>query len=295
MDAAVQMIIERGWSIDPSQRPSFDQIFSVLEAIEFRLSRGVDSARVYEFISLVGSGSEASGADILWEKRLAKAAEREPSKFLLKDWEFPVSKVTRGGRFPWLVKKGDPFDVPDGIIAHLTRQCGGNVHDCYVVNVTCGSFEKETQGGNPRSGAANNDPKFAAENAADLQAASLFLSTYRKKEDRVPHTRNNWLCYDFKGRRIVPTHYAIRTYGDSPGGEHLKSWLVETSADGKSWYEVAREKDNDRLNGKSLTGTFAVAGVAGCRLIRLVNIGRNHFGTDCLCISAWEIFGRLIE
>jgi hypothetical protein len=35
-------------------------------------------------------------------------------------------------------------DIPDGIIAHLTRECGGNVHDHHVVDVTCGLFEKET-------------------------------------------------------------------------------------------------------------------------------------------------------
>jgi hypothetical protein len=37
------------------------------------------------------------------------------------------------------------IDVPDGIIAHLTRECGGNVHDRHVVEVTWGSFGKETQ------------------------------------------------------------------------------------------------------------------------------------------------------
>jgi hypothetical protein len=50
------------------------------------------------------------------------------------------------------VKKGDgwrpgkEFDVPDGIIAHLTRECGGNLHDCHVVHGTSGSLEKETRG-----------------------------------------------------------------------------------------------------------------------------------------------------
>jgi hypothetical protein len=44
-----------------------------------------------------------------------------------------------------------------------------------------------------------------------------------------------------------------------------------------------------------LSGTFTVAGGGECRFIRLVNIGRNHFGTDVLCISAWKIFGSLIE
>jgi hypothetical protein len=103
------------------------------------------------------------------------------------------------------------------------------------------------------------------------------------------------LCYDFKARRIVPTHYAIRTHHDGSGHSHLKSWLVETSADGKSWREVAREMDNRQLNGKYFTGTFAVAGGGECRFIRLVNMGRTHSGHDTLLISAWEIFGSLVE
>jgi hypothetical protein len=52
------------------------------------------------------------------------------------------------------------------------------------------------------------------------------------------------VCCDFKERRIVPTNYAIRTYWNPPDRCHLKSWLVETSADGKNWREVAREENN---------------------------------------------------
>jgi hypothetical protein len=59
-------------------------------------------------------------------------------------------------QFPLLGKKLMYFDVPDGIIAHLTRECGGNVHDCHVVEVRSGSFEKETYGANPDSGAYDN-------------------------------------------------------------------------------------------------------------------------------------------
>jgi hypothetical protein len=43
----------------------------------------------------------------------------------------------------------------------------------------------------------------------------------------------------------VPTHYTIRTNYGGPGRWHLKSWLVETSTDGKSWRKVAREEDNE--------------------------------------------------
>jgi hypothetical protein len=75
----------------------------------------------------------------------------------------------------------------------------------------------------------------------------------------------------------------------------LKSWLVETLTDGKNWQEVACEEDNNHFNGNRFTGTFAVSGGEECRFIRLVNIGRNHFGSGQVVISAWEIFGNLIE
>jgi hypothetical protein len=194
-------------------------------------------------------------------------------------------------QIPPSVKKGKYFDVPDGIIAHLTRECGGNVHDRHVVDITCGSFEKETRRANPHSGAFGNNPNYAA----DLETDSRFVSACRIRSEDIPHTRNNWICYDFKERRIVPTHYTIRTHGGGPGGTHLKSWLVETSADGKSWQEVAHEEDNKQLNGNYFTATFAVSGGEECRFIRLVNIGRNHHGNDALCITAWEIFGGLFK
>jgi archaellum component FlaC len=198
-------------------------------------------------------------------------------------------------QFPPSVKKGKYFDLPNGITAHLTRECGGNVHDRHVVDVTCGSLEKETCGANPHSGAFDNRPDCAAKNAADLESHSQFFSAYRYKKEDIPHTRNNWLCYDFNESRIVPTHYTIRTFNNGPGLQHLKSWLVETSADGKSWREVAREEDNGQLNGKLFAGTFAVADGGECHFIRLVNIGRNHYGDDRFLITAWEIFGSLFE
>jgi hypothetical protein len=71
--------------------------------------------------------------------------------------QFPpsVKKVTRMGISPWQAAGEWKIDVPDGIIAHLTRECGGKVHKRHVVDITSGSFEKETQGANLHSGAYN--------------------------------------------------------------------------------------------------------------------------------------------
>jgi hypothetical protein len=203
-------------------------------------------------------------------------------------------------QFPRSLKKGKlrdgkgkqtkiTSDIPDGIIAHLTRKCGRNVHDHHIVVMTLGSFEKETEG------LDDDDPRWAARNAADLETDLFFCSVYRSDKKDIPHTRNNWLCYDFKERRIVPTHYTIRTHAGygGPGGHHLKL-LVETSVDGESWREVAREEDNKQLNGARFIGTFAVANGRECDFIRLVRIGRNHAENDMLLISGWQIFGSLI-
>jgi hypothetical protein len=89
------------------------------------------------------------------------------------------------------MRKVGEFDAPDGIIAHLTGECRGNVHDRQVVAITSGSFEKETVGANPHSGAYNDLPQHAAKNVADLKTDSCFRSAYREKKEDIPHTRNN--------------------------------------------------------------------------------------------------------
>jgi hypothetical protein len=128
-----------------------------------------------------------------------------------------------------------------------------------------------------------------------METDSTFYSAYRRMEEDIQHTKNNWICYDFKERRVAPTHYAIRTYVGNRGSNHLKSWLVETSADGEAWQEIDHRENNDDLNGTYATRTFPVAKGGPCRLIRLVNIGRNHFGYDCLMVTAWDVFGSLVE
>jgi hypothetical protein len=184
-----------------------------------------------------------------------------------------------------LVNPQERFGVPEGIIAHLTKECGGNVHDYGIVEVTSGSFEYTTRRPNGCR---------PAQCVADLEVDSTFYSAYRRRNEEIPHTRNNWICYDFKDRVIVPSHYAIRSYVGDKGSNHLKSWIIETSTDAQEWTEVDRQEDNDELNGIYLTGTFALSQCAPCRFIRLVNIGKNHFGYDSIMISAWEIFGTLL-
>jgi hypothetical protein len=203
--------------------------------------------------------------------KAASASESAPPRHRL---EFPPSCPKKG-----LLRRRC---VPDGIVAHLSRRCGGNVHDRELVGITS-------------SDPAHDDLCCAAKNAADMETDVCFISAERDCKEDIPNSRNNWICYDFRDKRIVPTHYAIRSWRVMSGGSHPKSWIVETSEDGESWKEIDRREDSDKLNDAQVVGVFEVRDARECRLIRLVNVGRNHFGNDCLHIEAWEVFGTLVE
>jgi hypothetical protein len=94
-------------------------------------------------------------------------------------------------------------------------------------------FETDAVGANPHSGAFKNCPEYA-KNATDLEADFVFTLAYDERDEGISHTRNNWFCYDFKKKTIMP----IRSFNAGPGYSYLKLWLVEMSADGEDWREL---------------------------------------------------------
>jgi hypothetical protein len=192
---------------------------------------------------------------------------------------FPNSK-----EFPPLVRKSEAFDVPDGIIADLTRQCGGNVHDCQIVTVTSSPQYR-----------GNSPEKTAAQNVADLATESTFRLPYCARQEDTHNGANSWIRYDFKNLRIMPTHYAVRSHASGWGFAHLKSWVVEISVDGKHWTLIDSRNTNAELNNPVATRTYPVAASRPCRFIKVSNVGPSHSRYDSLVISGWEIFGSLLE
>ena len=108
-----------------------------------------------------------------------------------------------------------PFD---GIIAHLTRECRGNVHEKKWVDIT---------------GSSLYGPGHETKYIAELGKPSAFLS------ELLP---NSWVCYDFKERRVTPTGYTLSNYVWG----WPKSWVIEVSNEGGegSWEDVDRRDDN---------------------------------------------------
>ena len=175
------------------------------------------------------------------------------------------------GKIERIKKKSDPLD---GIIAHLTRECGGNVHEKGIVKVTALSCFKA----------------HVPENAVDLGSDSHFASQ---------SSPNQWICYDFGGRRVTPTSYSIRSYCNVPGGAHPRSWVLEVSNDGSEglWEVVDSHENNFNLNDRHVICNFVISAPpsGAFRFVRLRQTGKNHYehGGDSLNISALELFGAL--
>jgi hypothetical protein len=90
-----------------------------------------------------------------------------------------------------------------GIISKLTRMHGGNVHERGIINVSASSV-------------VSTNKSYAAQNAVDLDQQNIFYS---------PNEPNQWLCFDFKDRRIQLTNYSIAAHTSY----FLRSWVVEGS------------------------------------------------------------------
>ena len=178
----------------------------------------------------------------------------------------PKGELVRQSSAASLVKQGREFGYVhpglDGIVAHLTRECGGNVHDKGIVSVTASSVST-----------------FPPKNAVDLGTGSEYQSNEEK---------DVWLCYDFKGRSVIPKSYSLRSNNgrSGPGGEYHKSWVIEVSNDDSSWREIDR-RDCD------LNGAYKISRVPseGVRFFRI-----RMTGPPCqIRIVSMELFGTLFE
>jgi hypothetical protein len=161
-----------------------------------------------------------------------------------------------------------PFD---GIIAHLTSLCGGNIHDKGLVNLTSSSVW-------PR------EPDRLPKSIVDESSKTSFAS------NNLP---DQWICFDFQSYRVKLTNYTIRSFNANAGQPHLRSWVIEGCDDAQHWIELDRRSANDHLNGHLNFATFAADRSALCRFIRLRQTGPDHSGGNWLVIGVFELFGTL--
>jgi hypothetical protein len=160
----------------------------------------------------------------------------------------------------------------DGIIANLNGKHGGNVHERDIVKVSASSV-------------FGNNSSYVAHNAVNLvnHQQNYFFSN---------DTANQWLCYDFKDRRIELTDYSIAAHTD---GHFLRSWIVEGSEGGSKWNVLDERKHNREADSNHPIATFSVSTRMKSRFIRLRQTGKCSSKEDWLILFGFEVFGIVDE
>jgi hypothetical protein len=158
----------------------------------------------------------------------------------------------------------------DGIIAHLTRQNGGqNVYHTGTVNVTAISIASQ----------------YAIENSLDFHTQSLSHTACKI---------DPWLCYDFQEKRVQVAAYSFQPYGQYCSGQ----WILEISNNKSDWIEIDRRNGTQEVLGRGLV-TFSVADARQshipARFVRLKRLSEHP--KDYLYFTTYylEVYGSLIE
>jgi hypothetical protein len=158
----------------------------------------------------------------------------------------------------------------EGIIHELTQQCGGNIHEKGIVNITCSSCW---------------GPHYEVKHLVNHGTSEFWSS----KEET-----NSWICFDFCEKRISLEHYTLKSRGGQ-NINHLIQWEVERSNDGSTW-TILDKRNTRELAGMNLVKTFECCGEnqsTFSRYIRLRQTGKNSSNADCITLCNIEFFGDL--
>jgi hypothetical protein len=168
----------------------------------------------------------------------------------------------------------DPSRPLDGILAHLTKKCGGNVHSKGIVTITSSSIE-------------SNKSIYSAHHVLmDLPDAHFGTKS-------LP---DSWIQFAFKNLTIVPTHYTVQTYHPEPSWVPVfpQNWVIEGSLNGIAWEVLDSQVNSTLLYGPDRTVTFPIGNRMECRVLRMRITAPESRGKTALEMKTFEWFGTLL-
>lgn len=106
-----------------------------------------------------------------------------------------------------------------------------------------------------------------------------------------------YIQIDFKKRKVILTHYVIKTGPFPLNVNHLKSWTLSASNDGVNFVDLDVQKDSKALNKFSaefLSPKINLPDEKGYRFYRLTQTGKNWSGKYRFGINHLEFFGTVL-
>jgi hypothetical protein len=157
----------------------------------------------------------------------------------------------------------------DGIINHLTQECGGNVHEMRIVDITCSSQERGSCETVVNYHGRFGDDHWSSQN--------------------IP---NSWVCFDFKEKLVSLTNYTIA----SLTVWRPVCWVIEGSNDGIAWKSLDSQEERGLLKvGDKCVRTFRCKCAKADEFWRFIRVRqiKNARDSDELVLCNFELFGYL--
>jgi hypothetical protein len=155
-----------------------------------------------------------------------------------------------------------------GLICYLCEQCGGNVHEKGLIDITCSSRSHNQC----------------------WQVVNYGWTDYFYTENRP----NSWIQFDFKDRVVSLTHYALKSHSGEINW--FVEWTLQGSMNGNTW-SVLDTRNTQELKGKSITKIFECQSISSVSefylYIRLTQTGETSHGEDYLILTNIEFFGSI--
>lgn len=162
----------------------------------------------------------------------------------------------------------------NGIINYLTSKTGGNIHRNGTIKLTCDN-----------KSSLSTSSEQPPESVLDLNTNNWFGAKSGSKD--------YWLCFDFKERKVEISSYTIQSYSFKSG--HLKNWVLETSENSEEWKIIDQHSSDQSLNGGSRVSSFTTSKNDFSRFVRIRQTGEfwryESFVTPGF--AKIEFYGRL--
>ena len=156
----------------------------------------------------------------------------------------------------------NPFD---GVVAHLTSECGGNIHQKGIVNITASSVK-------------TNEPY----RIVDYSSETHFVT-----QDQ----RDAFVQVHFLQHQLKLTNYTLKSH--SGLGNFFMSWVLEGSNNGIDWIQLDSHENCNDLKGPSLVHTYSCKDAPPMTFFRIQQTGETSSHANYLIIAKMELFGTL--
>lgn len=174
---------------------------------------------------------------------------------------------------------GSQDDRFKGIISKLGNGNAKSAYENKIIDITASSYHNDSLHPSKALEYENNDYYHSLDNGNYCNEGHI-----------------EWLCVDFKERKVKPYHYSIKSY--PRGGHNLQNWVLEGSNDGESWKDLDTQNGNKSLDGSNKANTFEVPNSQNNKFYRYLRIRQTgvNTGNDYkLIITSLEYFGLIQE